>query len=254
MFVRNPLIMMVYSVALEHSMKSPFPGMDPYLEKHWGDVHASLCVYTTDFLQPQLRPNFVARVDLREIAEPDAGLDLPSRRKRIIASEPGETGFVQIFERSAERPLVTVIEFLTLPDKVSKRGRSDYCAARDRAIAAGVNVVEIDLLRAGAWIFRHPKDAVPSHAQATYRACVQRGSRQNRVEYYPLPIRQRLPKIGIPLRKQDKDAVLDLQELVDRAYVHGAYDVLDYNRPAHPPLDEETAAWLKKLLLDRDKS
>ncbi|MGO9470092.1 MAG: DUF4058 family protein, partial [Isosphaeraceae bacterium] len=20
-------------------MKSPFPGMDPYLERHWGDVH-----------------------------------------------------------------------------------------------------------------------------------------------------------------------------------------------------------------------
>lgn len=25
-------------------MKSPFPGMDPYLEQHWGDVHTSLMV------------------------------------------------------------------------------------------------------------------------------------------------------------------------------------------------------------------
>ncbi|MEJ7593644.1 MAG: DUF4058 family protein [Planctomycetaceae bacterium] len=25
--------------------KSPFPGMDPFLEPFWGDVHASLIVY-----------------------------------------------------------------------------------------------------------------------------------------------------------------------------------------------------------------
>jgi hypothetical protein len=27
-------------------MPSPFPGMDPYLEVHWRDIHASLIIYS----------------------------------------------------------------------------------------------------------------------------------------------------------------------------------------------------------------
>jgi len=36
-------------------MKSPFPGMDPYLEEHWTDVHSTLVVYAREVvlaLQP----------------------------------------------------------------------------------------------------------------------------------------------------------------------------------------------------------
>src|SRR5262245_58921187 len=32
-------------------MPSPFPGMDPYLEAHWRDVHAGLVIYARDALQ-----------------------------------------------------------------------------------------------------------------------------------------------------------------------------------------------------------
>ena len=35
-------------------MKSPFPGMDPYLEQSWRDVHAALIIYSRDQLQSQL--------------------------------------------------------------------------------------------------------------------------------------------------------------------------------------------------------
>ena len=35
-------------------MKNPFPGMNPYLEPHWGDVHASLVIYIRDQLQRKL--------------------------------------------------------------------------------------------------------------------------------------------------------------------------------------------------------
>jgi len=28
-------------------MKNPFPGMNPYLEAHWRDVHTSLVTYAT---------------------------------------------------------------------------------------------------------------------------------------------------------------------------------------------------------------
>ena len=36
------------------TMRSPFPGMDPYLEQFWGDVHHRLITYTCDALQRHL--------------------------------------------------------------------------------------------------------------------------------------------------------------------------------------------------------
>ena len=39
---------------------SPFPGMDPYLEAHWLDVHGSVIHLAKAALQPQLEDNLVA--------------------------------------------------------------------------------------------------------------------------------------------------------------------------------------------------
>ena len=43
-------------------MNSPFPGMDPYLEQYWQDVHARLILYACDQLEDQLPGNLIARV------------------------------------------------------------------------------------------------------------------------------------------------------------------------------------------------
>src|ERR1700678_1548030 len=48
-----------------------FPGMDPYLEdpQLWTGVHTSLIVYIRDFLQPLLRPRYVAAIEERVYLE-----------------------------------------------------------------------------------------------------------------------------------------------------------------------------------------
>ena len=43
-------------------MNSPFPGMDPFLESHWRDVHTSMMTYIRDQIQDQLPPDLVAPV------------------------------------------------------------------------------------------------------------------------------------------------------------------------------------------------
>ncbi len=43
--------------------KNPFPGMNPWLEEHWGDVHTSLTTYARDQLQPRLPPGLRARIE-----------------------------------------------------------------------------------------------------------------------------------------------------------------------------------------------
>ena len=50
-------------------MKSPFPGMDPYLERHWGDVHQALVTYIRDQLQPSLPDDLRARMQERVYIE-----------------------------------------------------------------------------------------------------------------------------------------------------------------------------------------
>ncbi len=54
-------------------MRSPFPGMDPYLEQFWGDVHHRLITYLSDAIQKQLPGDLRARVDERVYVEPEDG-------------------------------------------------------------------------------------------------------------------------------------------------------------------------------------
>src|SRR5262249_45102023 len=57
------------ALAAEGMMASPFPGMDPYLERHWGDVHHSLITYVRDHLQRMLPKDLRARVEERVFVE-----------------------------------------------------------------------------------------------------------------------------------------------------------------------------------------
>lgn len=45
----------------DRSRTNPFPGFDPYLERWWGSVHATLLVYVQDDLQPRLPDGLFAR-------------------------------------------------------------------------------------------------------------------------------------------------------------------------------------------------
>jgi hypothetical protein len=56
---------------------------------------------------------------------------------------------------------------------------------------------------------------------------------------------------SIPLRKQDKDASLDLQALLEQVYRNGRYDDIDYSRTPDPPLLPEDTEWAAELLKRR---
>src|SRR5262247_2400043 len=55
-------------------MPSPFPGMDPYLEAHWRDIHARLVIYACDALQAVLPGALRARVEESVVLETPMGL------------------------------------------------------------------------------------------------------------------------------------------------------------------------------------
>ena len=123
-----------------------------------------------------------------------------------------------------------------------------YETKQSAFLTGGVNLVEIDLVRKGLWVLSIDESALPFSKRTPYMVCVFRATRPGERALYPLPWREPLPRIAIPLRPQDSDVVLDLQQVVDEVYETGRYDRTDYHRELEPPLAPEDAAWATELL------
>lgn len=256
-------------------MPSPFPGMDPYLEAHWGDVHSSLVIYARDELQKYLPGELRARVEERVTVErpfEDDTIRIPdihvvehtrhSRKQRrpesngvavaepfvIPADDPVTEGFIEIRDKSSGNRVVTVIEVLSATNKLPGPARNEYLKKRDERRAGQVNLVEIDLLRTGTRPFPFDAHRLPSQYRTPYHAWIRRASTDD-LEVYRISLREPLPAIRIPLRSTDKDVVLELQPLIEKCYLNGGYGTdLDYARPPSPPLTGATARWADALL------
>jgi hypothetical protein len=138
--------------------------------------------------------------------------------------------------------VVTVIEVLSPSNKRSGRGRESYLAKQTEILGTDANLVEIDLLRGGEHTVALPPEALPP---SSYRAVLSPGAHRQRREVYPIPLREPLPRLPVPLLDGEPAIVLDLQAVLDRVYEVGAFDRrLDYEAPPPPPaLGEEDRAW-----------
>jgi hypothetical protein len=85
-----------------------------------------------------------------------------------------------------------------------------------------------------------------------YLVSLSRAAQRDQMAVYPIPLRQRLPHILVPLAEPDPDVTLDLQAVFERCYDNGAYaDLIDYARPPQVPLDPDDAAWAETLLREK---
>jgi hypothetical protein len=66
---------------------------------------------------------------------------------------------------------------------------------------------------------------------------------------WPMSLREPLLPIPVPVRPEDADAVLDLQNMLNIAYDRAAYDLrVDYRQKPIPPLKGDAADWANDLL------
>jgi hypothetical protein len=250
--------------------------MDPYLEAHWGDVHARLVTHASEMLQAVLPRDLRARVEERVFVESVVGrqrsvapdVRVVERPRRVpvasgvgagvgiaqpliihVPDEPISEGYIEIREAGGER-VITVIEFLSLSNKLPGEGQELYLRKQKELKLAGVSLVEIDLLRAGQHVLSIPQQSIPIECRTPYQISVRRGWRAAEIEFYGAALREPLPKIPIPLRETDDDAPLDVQTLLERCYTGGGYDDLDYTSDPDPPLSADDAAWADRLLRD----
>ncbi len=254
---------------------NPFPGMNPFLERHWPDVHTKLIAYIADALAEKLPPELNARseekVTLHSVGESDAILRAdvavveswkrgippkwePEKRddEQIVATVPkilivpeDTDRWINISDLNGK--LITVIEVLSPSNKGTQRNQ--YLARRECYLQGSINLVEIDLLREGTPTFPTSSDAPHIRAQAKYYTCVSRAHLPGRLELYETPLPERLPNVSIPLRPTDPDIVLALQPLVDRCHRMGGYWSTNYRDVPGPPLTAEEQEWVSEMLL-----
>ena len=158
--------------------KSPFPGMDPYMEQSWRDVHHKLCTYACDDIQGQLSHGMIARVDERLMVElspeqsrsiyPDVRVIRRERPRPQVAVGNAESGtvtalaepltleiddetateaFIEIIDARSGGRMITVIEFISITNKLPGEGRDIYRRKQLELRSATVSTVEINLLR-----------------------------------------------------------------------------------------------------------
>lgn len=254
-------------------MPTPFPGMDPYLERRglWESVHTRLIVAIADVLAPQVRPKYRVDVEQRTyldvlaphelIGRPDVLL-IGVREPRVSYQAPaapleagtyeGELPWVdEVIERYLEirsapdNEVVTVIELLSHSNKSSQRGREQYERKRLTVLASMSNLVEIDLLRAGDPM---PMRIAGNGQRSDYRAVVSRYHQRPRASIYLFNVRNAIPEVSIPLRRGETEPALALNQVLHDLYDRAGYDLaIDYSRPAEPPLTVDDATWAASL-------
>jgi hypothetical protein len=253
------------------AMKSPFPGMDPYLEPHWLDVRGTFIAFAKSALNRVLPPDLIARTEERLAVEgadwedqrslrPDVrvfqpgttetdsgGIALEAPYKLVVNLDPLIERFIRIIKPDDER-LVTVIELLS-PWNKREPGLSDYVQKRLELLDAGVHLVEIDLVRRGDWRALLRPHVCPAEAISTYRMVTRLGGKRAAAFIYPLPLDKPLQPIPIPLRPGDPKISLDLQRLINDVYADSRYgQTLDYSRNCDPSLEGADKEWAKQLL------
>ena len=253
-------------------MRCPFPGMDPYLERPalWSDFHDSLIAYIREVLQPLLRPRYVALsqdrlyvLETERPIRPDVSVvrtRVPSGATAVLALEPDQH---LVFERTAEEirqpvlhivepaagnRVVTAIEVLSPDNKSTGPGRKSYLKKCGELRQALANLVEVDLLRGGTSLLRKLDSAANGDSAWAYSVAVTR-QLPALYEVYTVGLRQRLPRVGVPLDDGEPDVILDLQAAFERCWDAGPYpELLRYDAPPPADLSVEGRAWCSAVV------
>lgn len=248
-------------------MRSPFPGMDPYLEQaaSWGGFHSRFINTLSDVLGEQLPPTYIVNIEVHVYIEdqeteeslsivPDAylvtapeqgiatataggAITVPTLIEPIAAGEI-RTRWIEIVDAES-RKVVTTIELLSPFNKASHpKGLQAFLHKRRSVMLSSTHWVEIDLLRGGG----RPDEVT---GKSAYYTLLKRAEERTQREVWFFDLRDGLPTIAVPLKSHTPDLPLDLQYILERTYERGLYArSINYMQPVPPPrLRPADQAW-----------
>ncbi|GAA6621346.1 DUF4058 family protein [Scytonema sp. NUACC26] len=260
-------------------MPSPFPGIDPYLEQptFWSSFHSRLIIAIADAIEPQLGSQYYVEVETRTYQSDDTEdgllIGIPdtiifsdrsdnSTEEQIIASDRSTA--TQIRPERVEIPMpfavnerylevreiltddvITVIELLSPKNKRSGDGRTAYEKKRRAILGSSTHLVELDLLRGGK-----PMAILGMRSTTAYRILISRSDRRPTADLYSLTLQQKLPTFPIPLKPNEEEPLVPLQDIFNGVYDRARYSTrIDYRQPIPPPaLSTIDREWVAKLL------
>jgi hypothetical protein len=107
------------------------------------------------------------------------------------------------------------------------------------------HLVEIDLLLGGLRLPTQPA----LKAETDYCVFVSRAGQRPRGVVYEWTLRQKLPRITIPLAGEDPDSMLDLQAAFEAVFARAGYgDSLEYGQRLSLPIREHDVSWMSERL------
>ena len=260
-------------------MPSPFPGMDPWLERPavFPSLHNSLITYLQAALNAALPAGYVAAGDSRVYVDPELrrvpdigvfGSDDGTAGGTAVAveafaeagllaaateavSDPVEELYLTIRSVEDER-LVTAVEVVSPANKkAGENGRVSYQQKQGEFRLSRVNLVELDLTRGGPHTTAVPearfRAVVPS---CDYHVSVMVAGSPIRYYVAPIKLADRLPRVPIPLDAGAAPVTIDLQAVFDRCYDEGGFAKrAKYARQQpDPSLTAEQQAWADGVL------
>jgi Protein of unknown function (DUF4058) len=252
------------------NMINPFPGMNPYLEQpeFWADFHAQLIAASARVLVPQLLPKYrvvtdkwtykISDTTLIGVGRPDIAIQKRRNESRSTTSivqssvsvqpvpvqipqlEEVQQSYLEVRD-AATKEVITAIEVLSPANKRSD-GRRKYEAKRQDILESLTHLIEIDLLREG-----EPLPMEADRLESHYRILISRSNTRPIADLYAFNLSDRIPNIPIPLRPEDPEPVLDLQQILTDLYEQLGYAYfIDYTQT--PPLPwsmSEVEPWIR---------
>lgn len=242
--------------------------MDPYLEGSlWPDVHNSLAYLTKVQLASRVGADYVVHMNNYTVEdtspEEDVGILYPDvevmqKAKENEASYHSKTTpatlvlpalkpvevripVVEIRDKKHNK-LITAIEILS-PVNKRKPGLQPYREKRLRLHYAGVNLLEIDLLRRGERPLEHPFIPPRHYIVSLLRA----GEGQTQI--WAMNVTDPLPVLPTPLKHPDSDTFLDLAQALKDVYDQGLFHKsINYQElPPPPSFTQEELTWMGSL-------
>lgn len=254
-------------------MRSPFPGMDPFLEQpaYWSDFHATFINYWREAIGDLLPPSYEATLgervylvehdpEARKLGYPDVAVtDDNSQSGRLprashstatlepvtiplaMLEGPRET-YIEILHQP-ERSLVTALELLS-PANKELPGRAEYLAKRRALLLQNVHLVELDLLLSGRRLpFEKP---LP---EAHYYYSIARAEQRPDGQLYHWTLHQPLPTLPVPLRHPDADIQIDLGAVFATVYERAKFfRRVDYRAPVPAFVGAADRQWVEETV------
>jgi hypothetical protein len=258
--------------------------MDPYLEQSafWSSFHSRLIVALADAIEPQLSSQYYVEVETRtyqsdeseevligipdaivfstqsdvttgeQLSPSDTILTYPmtivtqARPEQVSVPMPLEIKERYLEVRSIRTDeVITVIELLSPNNKRSGDGRTAYEKKRRAILGSTTHLVEVDLLRG-----HKPMAILGVKYKSEYRILISRSHQRPVADLYNITLLQQLPTFSVPLKPNEEEPLVHLQELFNGVYDRARYATrIDYSQPIPPPaLSETNRQWVEKLL------